>query len=166
MEDVEGLSEVILVAGREMDFDDTHVTSVGEVDGIGAVAKVIAAFGDDGALAGEQSGNFVLHFGEFGMRGIDLIPASQGLLDVFVGIEGIEGNRFGLAGNGLEGNPVVGNIEAIAGFGHIDGNFLVGGGFAVLNFLAYENEQVRRSGRRFGGFILGEGEGSAEERKR
>ena len=166
MKDVEGLGEIVLVARREMDFDDTHVTSVGEVDGIGAVAKVVAAFGDDGALAGEQGGNFILHFGEFGMSGIDLIPAGQGLLDVFVGIERIEGNRFGLSGNGLEGDPIVGNIEAIAGFGHVDGNFLVGGGFAVLNFLADENEQVGRSGGRIRRFVLGEGEGGAEKRER
>ena len=103
--------------GEEVHFEDTHKACFGKIDVFCRSAQVVAAHGNDGALAGNQGVDFSLGLRQVRMGGIELLPATVGLLDLFKGIKGVKGKRFACSGQRFEVNPEARGVQTIAGAG-------------------------------------------------
>src|SRR2546429_7215743 len=87
------------MAREKAHFEDPHRARFGKINVLRRrCTQIVAAQGDEGALARKQGVDFSLCLRQVRMGGKELLPAAVGLLQLFEGIKGVEGKRFARSG--------------------------------------------------------------------
>ena len=135
------------MAKVQTNFQVAHKAGFRKIDGLRAIAEIVAAHGNDSAFPGDKALEFLLHAGKLRASRKNSPPFHEGGLCLLERIEGIEKKRFCLAGNGLEVNPGVGNGELIAGPRDGDFDFAAFSSFSKSKLLVHKEQQFwRRAG--------------------